>query len=130
MIPNTISIIGIAINNPKDLTVSIKEPVVPIWNTIIPMPTTVISTPTYVPKTSSSNEAQANITNENGEVIITSAESGFSVVPEGAALFSATQDDMNELVVNDKGAFMNKNRIVDYSMTLTTGEIDIICADN
>lgn len=85
---------------------------------------------TYVPKTSSSNEAQANITNENGEVIITSAESGFSVVPEGAALFSATQDDMNELVVNDKGAFMNKNRIVDYSMTLTTGEIDIICADN
>lgn len=89
---------------------------------------------TYVPKTSSSNEAQANITNENGEVSITSAESGVSVVPEGAALFSATQDGMNVLSVNDKGAFFNDGnkdyRIVDYSMTLTTGEIDIICADN
>lgn len=89
---------------------------------------------TYVPKRSSSNEAQANITNENGEVSITSAESGVSVVPEGAALFSATQDGMNVLSVNDKGAFFNDGnkdyRIVDYSMTLTTGEIDIICADN
>lgn len=82
---------------------------------------------TYVPKSSSSSEAQANITNENGEVSITSAESGVSVVPEGAALFSATQDGMNVLSVNDEGAFMNDNQLLDSSMALTETEINNIC---
>lgn len=80
-----------------------------------------------VPVTTSGTDAQANITNASGEVTITSAENGISVVAAGVGLFSSTQDGMNVFNINENGIFMNNNNVLDESMALTATEIQNIC---
>lgn len=49
--PTIINIMGIAIQNPIDLIVSINDEVVPFWNRIMPIPITAKTVPMYIPIT-------------------------------------------------------------------------------